>query len=54
MNRNARENVDYNGFAKTFSQSRKNMKWEEISYFLDIIHPLAPSFKSKGRGILDV
>jgi len=26
--------VDYNSFAKTFSDSRKNMKWEEISYFL--------------------
>jgi len=27
--------VDYNNFAKTFSNSRKNMKWEEIDYFLD-------------------
>lgn len=26
--------VDYNNFAKTFSDSRKNLKWEEISYFL--------------------
>ena len=26
--------VDYSGFAKTFSDSRKNMKWEEIEYFL--------------------
>jgi len=29
--------VDYNNFAKTFSQSRKNMKWEEIEYFLEKI-----------------
>lgn len=29
--------VDYNNFAKTFSQSRKNMKWAEISYFLSCI-----------------
>jgi len=26
--------VDYNKFAKTFSESRKNMKWQEIEYFL--------------------
>lgn len=26
--------VDYNNFAKTFSASRENMKWEEIEYFL--------------------
>lgn len=26
--------VDYNNFAKTFSKSRENMKWEEIEYFL--------------------
>ena len=25
--------TDYNNFAKTFSQSRKNMKWEELEYF---------------------
>ena len=30
--------VDYNDFAKTFSDSRKNMKWEEIDYFLDILN----------------
>jgi len=29
--------VDYNNFAKTFSNSRKKMKWEEIEYFLDYI-----------------
>jgi len=50
MNRDAWKNVDYNSFAKTFSNSRKNMKWEEILYFLDIIHPLTPSFNTKGRG----
>jgi len=27
--------VDYNKYAKTFANSRKNMKWEEIDYFLD-------------------
>lgn len=25
--------TDYNNFAKTFSSSRKNMKWEELEYF---------------------
>ena len=35
MNTDAWKNVDYNSFAKTFSNSRKNMKWEEISYFLE-------------------
>ncbi len=30
--------VDYNSFAKTFSQSRKNMKWEEIDYFLESLN----------------
>lgn len=30
-------NVDYNDFAKTFSKSRKNMKWEEIEYFLSFL-----------------
>lgn len=29
--------VDYNNFAKTFSNSRKNMKWEEIEYFLSFL-----------------
>lgn len=27
--------VDYNNISKTFSNSRKNMKWEEIEYFLE-------------------
>jgi len=31
------KNVDYNNYAKTFSNSRKNMKWEELDYFLDYI-----------------
>lgn len=26
--------VDYNDFAKTFAKSRKNMKWEEVNYFI--------------------
>lgn len=30
-------NVNYNNFAKTFSNSRKNMKWEEIYYFFSKI-----------------
>jgi SAM-dependent methyltransferase len=29
--------VDYNKFAKTFSNSRKKMKWEEIDYFLSFL-----------------
>lgn len=29
------ENVNYDDFAKTFSNSRKDMKWEEIDYFID-------------------
>ena len=40
--------VDYNSFAKTFSQSRKNMKWEEIEYFLSILN-----FSHESR-ILDI
>lgn len=27
--------VDYNNYAKTFANSRKNMKWGEIDYFLN-------------------
>lgn len=45
--------VDYNNFAKTFSKSRKNMKWEEIDYFLS--SPLAPLLKIEGNiKILDI
>lgn len=29
--------VDYNNFAKTFSSSRKKLKWEEIDYFLSFL-----------------
>lgn len=29
--------VNYNIFAKTFSQSRKNMKWAEIEYFFSLL-----------------
>lgn len=29
--------LDYNNFAKTFSTSRKWMKWQEIEYFLSIL-----------------
>ena len=41
-------NVDYNKFAKTFSESRKNMKWEEIEYFLSFLE-----WKKK-KSILDI
>lgn len=42
-------NVDYNKFAETFSNSRKNLKWEEIDYFLSFLS----SSKTK-LNILDV
>jgi hypothetical protein len=29
--------TDYNNFAKTFSSSRKNMKWEELEYFFSLL-----------------
>ncbi|MFA5916843.1 MAG: class I SAM-dependent methyltransferase [Candidatus Gracilibacteria bacterium] len=51
--------VDYNNFATTFSQSRKNMKWEEIDYFIDFLKNQNPS-PARGRlggggvSILDV
>ncbi len=44
--------VDYNNFAKTFSNSRKNMKWEEIDYFLSSSH--LASHKGRGISILDI
>jgi len=28
---------NYDNFAQTFSASRKNMKWEEIDYFMDYL-----------------
>lgn len=40
--------VDYNNFAKTFSKSRKNMKWLEMEYFLDKLN------LSDNSNILDV
>jgi hypothetical protein len=40
--------VDYNKFAKTFSNSRKNMKWEEIDYFMNFLK------KEKTLKILDI
>lgn len=39
--------VDYNKFAKTFAESRKNMKWPEIEYFLD-------KYNLEGKNVLDV
>lgn len=42
--------VDYNNFAKTFSKSRKNLKWPEIDYFIQYI---SSNFKSK-INILDI
>jgi SAM-dependent methyltransferase len=29
--------TNYNTFAKTFSKSRKNMKWEELEYFFSLL-----------------
>ena len=29
--------TNYDNFSKTFSNSRLNMKWEEIEYFLDYL-----------------
>ena len=40
--------VDYNNFAKTFSDSRKSMKWPEMEYFLKNI----PEIENKN--ILDI
>ncbi|PID86296.1 hypothetical protein CSB08_01390 [Candidatus Gracilibacteria bacterium] len=40
--------VDYNNFAKTFSNSRKNMKWEEINYFISLMS------LDKPKTVLDV
>lgn len=53
--------VDYNKFSKTFSNSRKNMKWEEIDYFLSFLElnkciPLldGDDWKEEGVKVLDV
>jgi len=40
--------VDYNNFANKFAKSRKNMKWEEIDYFLEKID------KNNDLKILDI
>jgi len=42
--------VDYNNISKKFSDSRKNMKWEEIYYFIDFIQ----SQNIKNPKILDI
>lgn len=44
--------VDYNSFAKKFANSRKNMKWEEVEYFLSLIdanEPLLDIWCGSGR-----
>jgi hypothetical protein len=46
--------VDYNNFAKTFSNSRKNMKWEEIDYFLSKIPNLISLGVKGSLKVLDV
>ncbi len=43
--------LDYNNFAKTFSASRKNMKWEEIEYFIQY---LLKNGDIENKKILDV
>ena len=40
--------VDYNKIAKKFSNSRKNLKWEELDYFLKKVP------KNKSISILDI
>lgn len=45
--------VDYNNYAKTFSNSRKNMKWEEITYFINYLDERQKT-KDKSISILDV
>ena len=34
MSNQSPEKVNYDQFAHTFSQSRNDMKWEELEYFL--------------------
>ena len=47
--------VDYNNFAKTFSNSRIKMKWEEIDYFLSFLPSPHPSpLKEMDFSILDI
>jgi hypothetical protein len=35
MSKDNIQKVNYDEFAQTFSQSRNDMKWEEIEYFLE-------------------
>ncbi len=48
---------DYNNFSHTFAKSRKNMKWEEIEYFMNFLQKV-PVPKDLGTGtqikILDI
>lgn len=47
--------VDYNNFASTFSNSRINMKWEEIIYFINyLVNSPKTKDKSEWISILDV
>jgi SAM-dependent methyltransferase len=52
-NNNIWKNVDYNNFAKTFSNSRKNLKWEEIEYFLSFIESINNILKD-WKKVLDI
>lgn len=44
---------DYNNFSATFASSRKNMKWQEIEYFMEIIKK-TPELKNSGVKVLDI
>ncbi len=46
--------MDYNNFAKTFSNSRKSMKWDEINYFLDYIIFTQNNNDLNWKSILDI
>jgi hypothetical protein len=43
--------MSYDAFASTFSQSRKNLHWGEIEYFIEIMNT---QFSGKKISILDV
>lgn len=43
--------LNYDNFAKTFSASRKNMKWEEIEYFIQY---LLKNWDIENKKILDI
>lgn len=49
MSKDNIQKVNYDEFAGTFSQSRKDMKWEEIEYFLEKY-----SEEIDGKKILDI